>query len=59
MAGIDHCAIISDETFNFATPADRFDVLVTHQQRAVFENGKLAQIAARARPANTRKRYKL
>ena len=43
----------------FAASADGINAVTSNQHRAVFDDRKLAQIAARAWPAGAGKRYQL
>ena len=58
-SGIDHLAIASNQTLNFSTPADRFDLLAPNQDRAVFNDCQLTQITAGARTLGAGERYQL
>jgi hypothetical protein len=56
---VDDFAARGNQTLNFSTPADGFDLLAAHQDRAVFNDGQLAQITAGARPLGAGERYQL
>jgi hypothetical protein len=43
-----------DQGFDFAPPADSFDELAAHQERAIFDDRELSQIATRARAMRAR-----
>jgi hypothetical protein len=58
-SGVDDLAIAVNQTLNFSTPANRFDLLTAHQNRAVFNDCQLTQIAADARPFGPDERYQL
>lgn len=49
-SGVDDLAGIANQTLNLSTPADSFDLLAAQQDRAVFNDGKLTEISADARP---------
>ena len=55
MTGIDDLGIAANKDLYVTPAANGFDVLATHEDRAVFNNGELAQVTARARPARARK----
>lgn len=48
-SGFDDFTITANQFFDFAPPADGFDVFTAHEERAIFEDCELPQIAARAR----------
>jgi hypothetical protein len=58
-ARVDHFAVRVNQAFNFAASPNRFDVLVTQEYRAVFDDRELTQIAARACASRARERYEL
>jgi hypothetical protein len=58
-SGVDDLAIVINQTFNLSTPANRFDLLAPHQDRAVFNNRQLTQVTANARPFGAGERYQL
>jgi hypothetical protein len=54
-AGVDYFAFGINESFYFAPASDGFNPITAHEYRAVFNDRKLTQIAASARPAGARK----
>jgi hypothetical protein len=44
-----------NERFYFAPSARGFNAIIAYEHRAVFDDRKLTQIAARARPVGARK----
>ena len=58
-ARIDNFTFSGDQVFDFAPPAYGFDELAAHQERAIFNDRELAQIAARARTMRAAERDEL
>ncbi len=56
MTGVDYGAILSDKLFDLTAATDRFDSIAAYEERTVFGDGQLAQIAARAGPVGARQR---
>lgn len=56
LTGIDDFTVGIDQSLDFATASDGFDHAIAHQHRAVFDDRKLAQIAARASAFRARER---
>jgi hypothetical protein len=54
--GVNHFAIPVDEAFDLFPAADGFDPITAYEESPVLSDGKLAKVAARARPARARQR---